>query len=157
MALALPLEAGWRRELRHQEVLVSPVNRLTVTPKNLAAHQHFLPRSRPVPVGRGFRFPLGVWTFLSPEGAFYPSPGLEAWSEKPRRWKKGSPERARQTKQGGPIARQQSKITSATCGTESRFRSPFQGLAFRGSSCSPWAFARGWVGSALQASKKQRI
>ena len=54
--------------------------------------------------GWGFSRAVTTWAFLSPEGAFYPSPGLKAWGRKPRGWREGSPERACQTKVYGPIA-----------------------------------------------------
>jgi hypothetical protein len=95
---------------------MSPVNGLTVNPNNLAAHRHFSSGSRGVLEGRGFRVAVRAWAFLSPEGAFYPSPGLKAWVRKSSGWRVESPERAPQTTGYGPIAFQRSKITIAMLG-----------------------------------------
>jgi hypothetical protein len=82
---------------------MSPVRGLTVNPNNLAAHRHFASGSHGVLEGWGFSHAVTTWTFLSPEGAFYPSPGLKAWVRKPTGWRDGSPERACQTKVSGSI------------------------------------------------------
>jgi hypothetical protein len=117
---------------------MSPVHGLTITPKNPTANRQFS-YSYKIGEKRGFRVAAGAWTFLRPEGAFYPSPGPKAWVRKSSGWRVGSPERAPQTTGYAAIAFQRSKITIATPGTESTVRAPFQGLALPGHSRRPWA------------------
>jgi hypothetical protein len=73
----------WRRggclRMRRRRFRMSPLNGLTVTPNNLAAHRHFSAPSHGVPEGRGFSRAVGVWTLLRAEQEFYfgrPSPSF---------------------------------------------------------------------------------